>query len=145
MRAILAPLAKLRERSRASYLTTRVGRCARGFGAGFLCPTPSSGRRIIRTRGFSRLGLFGGIDLGFAARFIVIGYDGGRNVRKEERQVAQEQPSKQIAGDRLLKSLGFDPKKWTVSDRLSALLGIGIGLTIVIVICGYQRRGHECR
>jgi hypothetical protein len=52
--------------------------------------------------------------------------------------VHQEQPNKQIAGDRLLKRLGLDPKKWTVGDRRLALLGVAIGLIIVIVaVCGY--------
>jgi hypothetical protein len=60
-------------------------------------------------------------------------------VRDEERQVDQEQqPNKQIAGDRLLKRLGINPNKWTVGDRRIALLGLGIGLTIVnIAVCGY--------
>jgi uncharacterized protein YjbI with pentapeptide repeats len=50
----------------------------------------------------------------------------------------EQQPSKQIAGDRLLKTLGIDPNKWTVGDRRIALLGISIGLTIVIIaVCGY--------
>jgi hypothetical protein len=71
--------------------------------------------------------------------FIEVGYDGGQDVRDEERQVDQEpQPNEQIAGDRLLKLLGIDPNKWTVGDRRIALLGIGIGLTIVIIaVCGY--------
>jgi hypothetical protein len=53
--------------------------------------------------------------------------------------VAQaQQPNKQIAGDRLLKTLGIDLIQWTVGDRRIALLGIGIGLTIVIIsILGY--------
>ena len=43
-----------------------------------------------------------------------------------------------LAGDRLLKRLGIDPNKWTVGDRRLALLGIGIGLTILIIaVCGY--------
>ena len=50
----------------------------------------------------------------------------------------EEQPSKRIAGDRLLKTLGIDPNKWTVGDRRIALLGIGIGLTIVVIsVLGY--------
>ena len=45
-------------------------------------------------------------------------------MRDEERQVDQEQqPKKQIAGDRLLNTLGIDPNKWTVGDRRLALLG----------------------
>jgi len=60
-------------------------------------------------------------------------------VRDEERRVDQEpQPNEQIAGDRLLKTLGIDPNKWTVGDRRIALLAIGIGLTIVIfAVCVY--------
>ena len=60
-------------------------------------------------------------------------------MRDEVRQVDQEPQSKeQIAGDRLLKMLGIDADKWTVGDRRIALLGIGIGLTIVIIAtCGY--------
>jgi hypothetical protein len=60
-------------------------------------------------------------------------------VRDEERQVGQEQqPSKQIAGDRLLKTLGIDLEKWTIGDRRIALLGIVIGLAVVIIaICGH--------
>jgi hypothetical protein len=50
----------------------------------------------------------------------------------------EQQPREQIAGDRLLKTLGIDPNKWTVGDRRLALLGFGIGLTIVIIaVCGY--------
>src|SRR5215211_8824610 len=61
-------------------------------------------------------------------------------VEDQERQVALEEPqaNEHIAGDRLLKALGIDPNKWTVGDRRIALVGIGIGLTIVIVsVCGY--------
>jgi hypothetical protein len=60
-------------------------------------------------------------------------------VEDQNRQVDQEpQPTEPIAGDRLLKTLGIDPNKWTVGDRRIALLGIGIGLTIVIIaVCGY--------
>lgn len=51
------------------------------------------------------------------------------------------QPNEQILGDRLLKTVGIDPNKWTVGDRRIALLGIGIGLTIVIIaVCGYVFR-----
>ena len=54
----------------------------------------------------------------------LVGYDGGQNVRDEERQVDQEQqPNKQIGGDRLLNTLRIDPNKWTVGDRRLALLG----------------------
>jgi hypothetical protein len=69
----------------------------------------------------------------------LVGYDGGQNVRDEERRVDQEpQLNEQIAGDRLLKTLGIDPNKWTVGDQRIALLGIGIGLAIVIIaVCGY--------
>jgi uncharacterized protein YjbI with pentapeptide repeats len=50
----------------------------------------------------------------------------------------EPQPRERIAGDRLLKSLGIDPNKWTVGDRRIVLLGIGIGLSIVIIaVCGY--------
>jgi hypothetical protein len=58
--------------------------------------------------------------------------------------VAQaQQPNKQIAGDRLLKTLGIDLIQWTVGDRRIALLGIGIGLTIVIIsILGYVFGGE---
>lgn len=50
----------------------------------------------------------------------------------------EQQPSKQIAGDRVLKWLGLDPNKWTVGDRCWALLGVGIGLAIVLIaICSY--------
>jgi hypothetical protein len=53
----------------------------------------------------------------------------------------EQQPSKQTAGDRLLKRLGIDPNKWTVGDRRLALLGVVIGLTIVIIaVCGYLFR-----
>jgi uncharacterized protein YjbI with pentapeptide repeats len=59
-------------------------------------------------------------------------------MRDMDRQVDQEQPNEQIAGDRLLKALGIDPNKWTAGDRRIALLGIGIVLTIVIIaVCGY--------
>jgi uncharacterized protein YjbI with pentapeptide repeats len=52
--------------------------------------------------------------------------------------VDQEQPSKQIAGDRLLKRLGIDPGEWTLGERCIVLLAIGIGLVIVITaVCGY--------
>jgi uncharacterized protein YjbI with pentapeptide repeats len=53
--------------------------------------------------------------------------------------VAQEQqPNKQIAGDRLLKWIGLDPAKWTEGDRRLALLAIGIVLALVIItVCGY--------
>jgi uncharacterized protein YjbI with pentapeptide repeats len=77
------------------------------------------------------------IHRGFIADSSVVGYDGDRNVRDEERQVDQEpQPNEHIAGDRLLKALGIDPNKWTVGDRRIALIGIGIGLTIVIIAVG---------
>jgi hypothetical protein len=57
----------------------------------------------------------------------------------------EPQPNEPIAGDRreivgyrLLKRLGIDPNKWPVGDRRLALLGVGIGLTIVIIaVCGY--------
>src|SRR5215210_3712614 len=72
-------------------------------------------------------------------RFIAAWLSWSRSVRDEVRQVDQEPQSKeQIAGDRLLKMLGIDADKWTVGDRRIALLGIGIGLTIVIIAtCGY--------
>jgi hypothetical protein len=71
--------------------------------------------------------------------FIAVGHDGGQNVRDEERRVAQEpQQNEPTAGDRLLKTPGIDPGKWTVGDRRIALVGIGIGLVIVIIsVCGY--------
>jgi uncharacterized protein YjbI with pentapeptide repeats len=73
------------------------------------------------------------------------------SLRKEERQVDQEQPRKPLAkrfliqeqprkplAKRLLGTVGIDPNKWTAADRSIALLGIGIGLTIVIItVCGY--------
>ena len=50
----------------------------------------------------------------------------------------RQQPSKQIVGDPLLKRLGIDPRAWPVVDRIIALLGVGIGLTIVVIaVCGY--------
>jgi hypothetical protein len=57
----------------------------------------------------------------------------------------EQQPSKQTAGDRpetsgdrFLKRPGMDPNKWTSGDRRLGLLGVGIGLTIVIIaVCGY--------
>jgi hypothetical protein len=50
----------------------------------------------------------------------------------------EPQPNEQSAGDLPLKTLGIDPNKWTVGDRRIALLGVGIGLTIVIIaVCGY--------
>jgi hypothetical protein len=60
-------------------------------------------------------------------------------VSDDDRQVDEEsQRSEHNAGDRLLKTLGIDPNKWTVGDRRIALLGIGIGVAIVIIsICGY--------
>jgi hypothetical protein len=69
----------------------------------------------------------------------VVGYDGGQNVREEERRVNQEQqPKKQVPGDRLLNGLGRDPSKWTIPGRVLALFGCAIGLTVVIsVVCGY--------
>jgi hypothetical protein len=71
-------------------------------------------------------------------RFIAVGYDGTRNVTDERRQVAQEQPTKQITGDRLLKRLGIDMGEWTVGDRRIVLIAIGMGLAIVIItVCGY--------
>jgi uncharacterized protein YjbI with pentapeptide repeats len=55
--------------------------------------------------------------------------------------VEQEQQSEdrtETVGDRLLQKLGIDPKKWTIGDRRLALLGVGIGLTIVIIaVCSY--------
>ncbi len=50
----------------------------------------------------------------------------------------EQQPRKQPAGARLQKRLGIDLNKWTVGDRRLAHLGIGIGLSIVIItVCGY--------
>jgi hypothetical protein len=49
-----------------------------------------------------------------------------------------QQPNKQIVEDRLLKTLGIDPNKWTVGDRRIAFLGVGKGLSIMIIaVCGY--------
>jgi uncharacterized protein YjbI with pentapeptide repeats len=50
----------------------------------------------------------------------------------------EQQPRKQIAGDRLLSWIGLDPAKWTEGDRRLALSAIGIVLGIVIItVCGY--------
>jgi uncharacterized protein YjbI with pentapeptide repeats len=51
-------------------------------------------------------------------------------------QTAKDRP--ETIGDLLLKRLGIDPNRWTIGDRRLALLGIGIGLTILIIaVCGY--------
>jgi uncharacterized protein YjbI with pentapeptide repeats len=51
-------------------------------------------------------------------------------------QTAEDRP--ETVGDLLLKRLGIDPNRWTIGDRRLALLGIGIGLTILIIaVCGY--------
>jgi Pentapeptide repeats (8 copies) len=77
----------------------------------------------------------------YRARFTEDSSPLGRMVAVNDRdpQVDQEsQPNKHIAEDGFLKTLGIDPKKWTVGDRRIALMGIGIGLTIVIIsVCGY--------
>ncbi len=66
-----------------------------------------------------------------------VSYDGA--VEDQERQVDQEpEQNGQIAGDRLLKTLGIDPEKWTVGDRRMAFVGIVICVGIVtIAVCGY--------
>jgi hypothetical protein len=46
-------------------------------------------------------------------------------------QTAEDRP--ETVGDLLLKRLGIDPNRWTIGDRRLALLGIGIGLTILII------------
>jgi hypothetical protein len=60
-------------------------------------------------------------------------------VEDQEHHVDQEPaPNGQIAGDRLLKTLGIDPEKWTLGDRRIAFVGIVIGLGIMIIaVCGY--------